>query len=322
MANHVTDTDLQAAAFGLAHSMLEMLDRDGLGPDVIGLPDQLDVDVFRRSFEVDAELYMSMNPTRLEAEYDAIRSAANANGPRSDPESIVGAAMTGLVANWHGEAAEKFFTQLDHIQQRMVTQHDYTLVAAQAVGMMYAVNVAFRASCHDLMAQTALVCTAIADKLAPEPTNWARVVADLVGKAIDVLSSPKDIVRLAIDEVLGKVGEATEPTPVDGTEAATVVDGYVAARDRLFASYEDSMGRIKEWIDGRRREFADLDVTLPEPLPSCTDVDSPEFRYEKFFYTDHWVADYASEVERERRRHVDEKSKPDGVIAQRLAGAR
>jgi hypothetical protein len=34
VANFVTDTDLQAAAFGLAHSMLQMLDRNGVGPDV------------------------------------------------------------------------------------------------------------------------------------------------------------------------------------------------------------------------------------------------------------------------------------------------
>jgi hypothetical protein len=145
---------------------------------------------------------------------------------------------------------------LSRIQDRVATQHDYTLVAAQAIGMMYAVSVSFRASCQDLMSQTAIVCDAIADKNAPQPTNWAKVVVDLVGKVIDVVSSPKDI------------------------------------------------------------------IGLPEPLPASTNVGSPDFRYEKFFYEDHDPADHAPEVERERQRHADEKTKPDGVIAQRLGGDR
>jgi hypothetical protein len=322
VANHVTDTDLHAAAFGLAHSMLEMLDRDGVGPDVLGVPDQLDVDVFRRTFEVDAELYMSMDPARLTEEYDEIRTAANANGPQADPQSIVQAAMTGLGSQWHGEAARAFFNQLVHVQERITTQHDYTLVAAQAVGMMYTVNVAFRASCHDLMAQTAVVCAAIADKHAPQPTSWGKVVVDLVGKAIDVVGSPKDILGMAIDEILGEVGKATEPKDVVGADAIPVVNGYITARDQLFASYEDSMSRIDDWINARRVEFADLDATLPEPLPAIVDVDSPQFRYGNFCFGAHRAADYAQEVEHERRRHVDEKAKPSGIIAQRLAGTR
>jgi hypothetical protein len=323
VANFTTDTDLHAAAFGLAHSMLEMLDRDGVGPDVIGLPDQMDVDVFRRSFEVDAQLYMSMDPTRLADEYDEIRTAANLNGPSSDPHSIVQAAIVGLEANWHGKAADAFFEQMNRIQQRITTQHDYTLVAAEAVGMMYAVNVAFRNSCYDLMSKTAVVCAAIADQHAPQPTNWAKVIVDLVGKAIDVVSAPKDILGMAIDGILSGIGTATEDKPVAGTDALPVVNGYVEARDQLFTSYENSIGQVHEWIDARRREYAGLDETLPQPLPSTTDVDSPDFRYENFFYDQHAnPGEYAPEVERERQRYVDEKAKPDGAIAQRLSGDR
>jgi len=322
MANFVTDTDLRAASFGLAHSMLEMLDRDGVGPDVIGLPDQMDVDVFRRTFEVDAELYMSMDPTRLTEEYDEIRTAATANGASSDPHGIVQAAMIGLEAKWHGAAADKFYEQMQKVQQRISTQHDYTLVAAQAVSMMYAVNVAFRASCYDLMTQTAIVCDAIADKHAPQPTQWAKVVVDLVGKAIDVVSSPKDLIGMAIDQVLGGVSKTTEQEPVAGSDAGPVVDGYVTARDQLFASYEQSLNQIDDWIGARRKEFAGLDVTLPEPLPAGADVDSPDFRYDNFYFDQHSPGDFAPEVERERQRYVDEKAKPDGLIAQRLAGVR
>jgi hypothetical protein len=276
--------------------------------------------VFRKTFDVDAELYMSMDPDRLTEEYDEIRTAANANGPLSDPRSTVAAAQAELGSHWHGEAAQAFFNQLQHVQQRIVTQHDYTLVAAQAVAMMYTVSVTFRASCHDLMTKTAIVCDAIADQHAPQPTNWAKVIVDLVDKAISVVKNPQDVFGMAIDETLGRISQATENTAVDGAEAGPVVDGYVAARDQLFASYEHSIGQIHEWIDARRKEFDNLDATLPEPLPSSANVGSPDFRYERFYLDGHTPADYAPEVERERQRHADEKSKPDGVIARRLTG--
>ena len=127
---------------------------------------------------------------------------------------------------------------------------------------------------------------------------------------------------MAIDEILGGISEATESNDVVGADALPVVNGYVSARDQLFASYEDSMSRIHDWIDTRRDEFADLDDTLPEPLPAIADVDSPQFRYENFYFGAHHPADYAPEVERERRRYADEKTRPDGLIAQRLAGTR
>lgn len=322
MANFITNNDLNAAAFGLAHSMLTMCDRNGIGPDLIGVGDNMDVDVFRRQFEVDAELYMSMDPARLVEEYDEIRSAANQNGPAADPNGEIERAKIDLEAIWQGEAANAFVVQLGRVQGRIGTQHEYALVAAQAVGMMYAVSVSFRASCYDLMSQTSVVCDAVADKLAPEPTNWASIAVDIAGKVIDVVKNPTQIADLAIDELLTLVGTATEDEPVAGAEAIPVINGYVDARDRLFSSYEQTLGSIKDWVSARRGEYVGLDDTLPQPLPPNADVDSPDFSYERFFYLDHAPGDHAPEVDRERQRYVEEKSDPDGVIAQRLAGNR
>lgn len=321
MANYTTDNDLSSAAFGLAHSMLTMCDRNGLGPDLIGVPDREDVGVFRRSFEIDAELYMSMDPARLAEEYDEIRRAANQNGPSADPNSVIQRAGTDLEAFWQGEAADAFASQLVRVQGCVSSQHEFTLVAAQAVGMMYAVSVRFRASCYDLMSQTSIVCDAVADKLAPQPTNWAKVAVDITGKVIDLVKNPTQLADMAIDELLGLVGKATEDRPVDGVEAIPVINGYVDARDRLFESYEQALGSIRDWVHARRGEYAGIaDDMLPEPLPSHADVHSPDFRYEKFFYIDHAPGDYAPEVDRERRKYLEEKTDPPGVITRRLAG--
>ncbi len=322
MANFVSNNDLSSAAFGLAHSMLTMCDRNGIGPDLIGVPDNMDVDVFRRQFEVDAELYMSMDPARLAEEYDEIRSAANQNGPSADPNGVIERAKIDLEAIWQGEAADAFVIQLGRVQDRISTQHEYALAGAQAVGMMYAVSVSFRASCYDLMSQTSVVCDAVADKLAPAPTAWGKIALDIAGKIIDVVRNPTQIADMAIDELLNLVGKVTEDEPVAGAEAIPVVSGYVDARDRLFSSYEQALGGIESWISARRGEYVGLDDTLPQPLPANADVDSPDFSYERFFYLDHAPGDHAPEVDRERQRYVEEKSDPHGVIAQRLAGTR
>jgi hypothetical protein len=321
VANYTTNNDLSSAAFGLAHSMLTMCDRNGLGPDLIGVPDREDVGVFRRSFEIDAELYMSMDPARLVEEYDEIRRAASQNGPTADPNSVIERAMIDLEAIWQGEAADAFAIQLGRVQNCIRSQHEFTLVAAQAVGMMYAVSVQFRASCYDLMRQTSIVCDAVADKLAPQPTNWSKVVVDIAGKVIDLVKNPTQLADMAIDELLGLVGKATEDKPVDGAEAIPVINGYVDARDRLFESYEQAVGSIRDWVEARRGEYAGIaDDVLPQPLPSNADVDSPDFSYERFFYLDHTPGDYAPEVDRERKKYVEEKVDPSGVITQRLEG--
>lgn len=169
------------------------------------------------------------------------------------------------------------------------------------------------------MSQTSIVCDAIADKLAPRPTNWGKVAVDIVGKVIDVVKNPTQLADLAIDELLGLVGKATEDKPVAGAEAIPVINGYVEARDRLFESYEQALGGIRDWLSARRDEYAGLDDdVVPQPLPGYADVDSPDFSYEHFFYLDHAPGDYAPEVDRERDKYVEEKS--DGVIATRLAG--
>lgn len=268
MANFVTDTDLNAAAFGLAHSMLIMCDRNGIGPDVIGLPDKMDVEVFRRTLEVDAELYMSMSPQHLVDEYDEIRAAASRMGPSSDPQDVVDRAKIDLEAIWQGSAADAFVVQLGRVQACVATQNEYTLVAAR-------------------------------------------------------VKNPTQLADMAIDELLTLAGKSTQDKPVAGAEAVPVLNGYVEARDRLFTSYEQSLGTIRDWVRARANEYVALDKDiLPEPLPASTDVHSPTFAYDDFFYLDHNPADHAPEVSRERDKHAAEHPEPHGAIGQRLAGDR
>jgi hypothetical protein len=318
--NWVSNEELQASAYRLAGAMAAMLRADGLDVDITGVPDQEDADVFAETFDLDAQTYMSMDPAKLEEEYEEIRLAAS-DTSIADSRGVLSGMRIDIESLWVGDAATAFSEQLNKIISCVAKQHEYSLNAAQAVGMMYAINVQFRASCLDLMDRTTETCESVTNELGNPGNTWAEAGLHLVSTLISAIGSPAQIGKLAIDEFLGLMGKATGSRPVEGAEAIPVVTGYRTARDRLFNAYEDNLGQIRTWLTGVRDEYAGIaGATIPEPLPACADVDSPDFRYELFKYHEHVAAEYAPEVERERRRYADEKAKPDGVIAQRLGG--
>jgi hypothetical protein len=318
----VSDDDLRSASYALSYAMSEMLAADGIDPDIIGIPDQMDGDVFARSFEIDAELYMSMNLDRLKDEYEEILDAANATKWESDPGGFVGSAKTDIEAWWVGPASVAFADQLNRIQACIESQYVYTVHAATAVSMMFAVNGQFRVSCLDLMQKTAQQCKTVTDELEQAPPAWSEAGMGLFKAAVEAIkgADPSKIKDWAVDQIYSQIGSALTPVPVVGAEAIPVVTGYNEARDRLFTSYEDNLGQVQGWIKERRNDLAGLTMAFPVELPPCTDVDSPAFQYDQFFYSLE-PGVHGPEVERERQKYADEK-KPDGIISQRLDGAR
>jgi hypothetical protein len=320
----VTNDELLRAAYNLTGAIIAMYRADGWDPDRIGETDARDVDVIGTTIEDDAELFMSMDPERLEEEYNEIRAAGRFTVHEADPTGVIGRLHKELEPNWAGNAADAFSVQLSKITSCITVQHEYTTLAAQAVGMMFAVTTQFRASCRDLMEQTAQTCDSVAAGSGNPGRNWLETGVGLVRSLIDTItkSDPAALANWTLDQFVGEVGDALANTPVPGDKAGPVAEGYFAARERLFSSYEDNLEQIRAWISARREDLASLGETIPDPLPASADVDSPDFRYENFHHPDHVPADYAPEVERERQRYVEEKTKPDGVIAERLAGER
>jgi len=137
----VTDDDLRSSAYRLSGGMSAMLRADGLDPHIIGIPDQQDADVFAETFQIDAELHMSMSPDRLGEEFDEIRK------PRSPPWTT----------------------------RTPTARSTHTLLAAHAVSMTYALSTQFRASCRDLMEKTADTYQAIAAEQPNPGLDWASI---------------------------------------------------------------------------------------------------------------------------------------------------
>jgi hypothetical protein len=317
----VSDDDLRSSAYRLSGAMIAMLRADGVDPDIAGNPDQTDADVFAESIEADAEMYMSMNPDRLTEEFDELQKAALDTWLHADPNGVVDSLKIEVEAWWHGEAAAAFSTQMSRIKNCIDAQYLYTQFATHAVTMMYALSVQFRASCRDLMEKTADTCDAIAAEQPNPELSWASIGTSFAKAVIDGIKSadPTKLKDWAVDQLLGAAAGAVEPKTVPGDKAIPVVSGYVAARDNLFASYEDNLEQIRAWIQTCWDRVQGDTGSIPATLPPSTDVDSPDFRYEHFAHVGD-SANLAPEVERERQQYVEEKSKPDGVIGNRLAG--
>jgi hypothetical protein len=319
----VTDDDLRTSSYRLAGAMNAMLRADGLDPDIAGNPDQTDEDVFARSLEIDAEMYMSISPEKLAEEFDEMQKVALDTWLHADPNGVVDSLKIEIEAWWHGEAAVKFSEQMSHIKNCVNAQREYTQFAVHAVSMMYALSAQFRASCRDLMEKTADTCDAIAAEQPNPKLDWASIGSTLANAVIDGIkdADPGKLKDWAVDQLLGHAAEAVKSEPVPGDKAIPVVHGYLAARDGLFASYEDNLEQIRAWLQwcwGNARSDTD---SIPITLPPSTDVDGPDFRYENFANVGD-SADLGPEVERERQKYMDEKPKPSGVIGRRLDGDR
>jgi hypothetical protein len=325
VANWRTNFYLANRANNLADAMLTMLNNaTGDSSNVPGMdPRTNGEDVIRNSLITDAEYFMSMDPARLEDEFNSQIRAANLSTNAEAKANLDLAQATLNPTVWHGVAAKKFHKQISYATTFMDQQGAQATFAAQAAGMMLAVSVQFRESFYSLVDTTIAVCNA---KIARTPVssdlNWKSILIDIVGELKDLVTGKTiaDLASWTIDTMLKATSKFTEEPPVDG-EPAQIVDGYVNARNLLVRSYEDNVGSIQSWVSARRGELAGLTMPLLEPLPRTTDVDSPDFRYENFAYVEPVPGVDNASVERERTQYAEEKSKPHRLIGARLDGA-
>jgi hypothetical protein len=279
--------------------------------------------VIRDAIIEDAAFFMSMNPERLEQEFnDQVRAAALVH----DDAAMANVRYAQSLFDpdiWTGEAARAFHMQMTNIENFVTEQQEQALVAAQAAGMMLAVSVQFRESFFSLMDMTTDVCQATVRGQVNTGTNWKSLFVDIVAEVKSILTTKAaaDLGSGAIDKLISATKMFTDE-PVPDSDAGAIIDGYIGSRDRLKRSFQDNVDAIRLWITARRTEFANpkLQPGLMAPLPPTTDVDRPDFRYSEFQYVEPIPGMDDASVERERQRYVEEKPKPGGVIGHRLSG--
>jgi hypothetical protein len=295
-------------------------------PNIPGVDPQVNGEaVVRDAIIEDAEFFMSMNPERLEQEFnEQVRAAALVQDDAA-LANVRYAQSLFAPSIWTGDAAEAFHKQMTNIENFVTEQREQALTAAQAAGMMLAVSVQFRESFFSLMDMTTDVCQAAVRGQVNTGTNWKSLLVDIVAEVKSVLTTKAvaDLGSGAVDKLISDMKVFTDE-PVPDSDAGAIIDGYIGSRDRLKRSFQDNVGSILLWITARRTEFADAErrPELMAPLPPTTDVDGPAFRYSEFGYVDPIPGMDDTSVERERQRYVDEKPRPepDGVIGRRLTG--
>jgi hypothetical protein len=98
----------------------------------------------------------------------------------------------------------------------------------------------------------------------------------------------------------------------------------VKHRDRLLGGYETELAQIAELLSHAQNQELTRKTDLFEPLPVDLNVNSPDFRYERFMSKDQDSTQFGQRVEAERQKYVAERQpkllNPDSPIQQRLAG--
>lgn len=329
MANWRTNEQLAQLARELGTEMTQMLDNAGVAvPDHAPLvpggapspnPQKMIVD----SIVNDAVDFMSLEPQRIADEYQRMQRAAAATGENEEAKRNLKRALARLSANWHGPAAEAFAGQMSDIEEFMDQQEKNLLTAAQAMGTAFGLAVHMRESYCGLAENTIVACRNVLANQSQSPRAGLAVGIQLVQAGIKLadVDTAKKLKDWVIDRFFDALKGAVEEKTVDDSGAAAVVDSYARARDQLRRSFQDGLNQLRDWLNDQHWNYIRKPIPLLSPLPSCTDVDSPDFSYERFFSDHHDAGSYTPRVEQERTHFLDEKY-PHGVIAERLEGPR
>ena len=324
-----TDDELRDIAYALGRKILEMYDRTGVDiPDWPvypgGAPSPSPRSVFTQSIVADAEDYLSLDPQKVTDEFLRMQKAAQATGLNAEARANVEVAGTRLGANWQGSAALEFAKQMSYMGTFMDQQETYLLFTVQAMGIVYSLAVQSRESFYNLAESTILACDkVIQDQQNNETVAHVGLGIDIVQAGFDLVTMDKlkELTKWGVEQILSGFKSPAEAS-VDGDQAPQVVDSYTRERDRLRESFEAGLFHLRDWLAMQQNELAGLSLPLLEPLPVCTDVDSPDFSYANFSNENHAPSVFGPRVEREHKKYLEEKQHPDGVIAQRLDGGR
>jgi uncharacterized protein YukE len=331
MVNWRTNEQMAQLAHELGTEMTQMLDNEGGGvPDYPPLvpggsptpnPQRTIVDSLVR----DAMDFMSLEPQKVADEYQRMQRAAGATGANEESKRDLKRALARLSANWHGAAAEAFAGQMSDIEEFMNQQETNLLLAAQAMGTAFGLAVHMRESYCNLAENTIAACRNVLAKQShdggPQVSLASGVEIVKAGVKLVDVDTVKKLKDWAIDRFFDAAKGAAEKKPVQDTGAAATVDFYVRARDQLRRSFRDGLSQLRDWLNDQHWAYIRKPIPLLVPLPACTDVDSPDFSYGRFFNDHHESGSYAPRVEQERKNYLDEKH-PHGFIAEALDGER
>jgi uncharacterized protein YukE len=325
VADWITNEDLALTAHRLGTAVMAMYDKAGITVSVPaypgGTPSPDSRETFINSFIADAEDFMSVEPQKVQGEFERMLGEGNViNRLGSTQGGALENANARLAANWHGAAADAFAQQMFNIQRFLDEQRDRILQAAKAMGTLYELSIEARRSYHNLAEATIAACEKEMDEQDKRDTT-AQV--GLLGEIVDAglsLFSAEKLVQLLSEGIKGftQIGAKTVEISLDASEAAEVVQNYLGGRDRLRESFDSGLHKLTKWIKAQDGQYRREPMPILEPLPVCVDITGPDFRYEIFQHEDRDPDTYSPKIEQQRAEITKKRQAEDSEISRRL----
>ncbi|HEX6357825.1 hypothetical protein [Actinophytocola sp.] len=274
-----------------------------------------------RLVQDDLNVSLSLDPNKIEEEWDRLRTAAFEIG--EDAEVIVKVNEAEHMLNgWHGAAANAFRDQLGRIRTFVtVSQYQATLNALHGLGSLYALAYHMRQNYYDLAVAVRSWANQEIDQQQVRDNKLKLAIGKELLLALMAMN-PATAVPAGLVFFVEGITAASDQS-IEGTGVDTVIDAY---RDRsigLRETFQSSLNQLTSKIRGDWTHSVEneSDLKVMEPLPPVTDVSSPDFRYEAFATEEYPPGGpFAQQVEPERKRYAQEEAEQESEINKRLKG--
>jgi hypothetical protein len=280
-----------------------------------------------RGAEVDAisrddlTVSMSLDPKKIQEEFDRLRKAAFRVGEDPEPVVWVNEAKHKL-DGWRGPAADAFRRHLDRITEFVrETQNQAILNGLQALGALFVLAYRMREDYYNL-AKTVTSCAnhEIDQERVRDNKAKLAITKELVKTLLAI--NPAGAVEAGL-EFFVEVGATFAEEEIEGTGTDAVIDEYRRLSTTLRESYEFELNQLTAKLQGDWKTQVDNEahLTVMRPLPSYMDVSSPDFNYAAF-WTEEYPKDgpFGAQVAAERERYAQEEEAEETEINKRLEG--
>lgn len=278
MAEWPSDQDVLTAAYRLSGRLQELLDA-GYFPTPVGPNTR---EIITGTIEADAQEFIAVDPQKLVDQYDMLqRAAAQVDGEKAHEYTDN---IRRAVEDWNGEAAEAFKTHIGHFDPFHESQHGFLQETRKSLIAAYKLAVLSRRDFVDLAdATSAAIDRHLSDAADRETSTTLKIAGGVVAGVLSAATGGVVGVGLAVGAaaITGAIeahtAELSAPEPLD------IVTAYRDEHTRIRDALQQDYNALATFNDTQRSDVDGLSTGLFTPLPSYTDVDSPDFSYDKFF---------------------------------------
>ncbi|MFC0115837.1 hypothetical protein [Kibdelosporangium aridum] len=269
--------------------------------------------------DVDMKIVLSLDPQKLEDEYDRLNEVAMAVGYNYPAITDIRASVRNL-ADWKGRGADAFKAQIEMMELFCEEQQTMLLQGMQCLAAAYAAAVETRDVYYNLVMATEAAARNAKDKARKEDTKfaWAAVfdVAD------GVLSAGSGGLLGTSIGVVVQVAKDYTQRVIEGDDSDQVMENYRRQADELFQSLGHSLNKITSTLTDQSVR-AEKPSPMHAPLPAMCDVKGAAFSYEYFYNDLLRGGPVVGIVADEHRKYIEEKraeAERESKISRRLGG--